>query len=76
MRTNKACPLYAGSTGPLAVALTEEQEEEIQREMTQEDEELVNLEDTKVTLSSKLIKVPTFKLKISIHPLLLQPIPG
>lgn len=57
MRTNKACPLYAGSTGPMTVALTEEQEEEIQREMTQEDEELVNLEDTKVTLSSKLIKV-------------------
>ncbi|XP_077286335.1 TATA-box binding protein associated factor 1 isoform X2 [Arctopsyche grandis] len=56
MRTNKACPLYSGSSGNMNVALTEEQEEEIQREFNQDDEELVNLEDTKVTLSGKLIK--------------------
>lgn len=41
----------------MSVALTEEQEEEIQREFNQDDEELVNLEDTKVTLSGKLVKV-------------------
>lgn len=57
MRTNKACPLYSGSSGNMSVALTEEQEEEIQREFNQDDEELVNLEDTKVTLSGKLVKV-------------------
>lgn len=43
----------------MSVALTEEQEEEIQREFNQDDEELVNLEDTKVTLSGKLVKVNT-----------------
>lgn len=65
MRTNKACPLYSGSSGNMNVALTEEQEDEIQRDFNQDDEELVNLEDTKVTLSGKLIKV-YFKLLCDI----------
>uniref|UniRef100_A0A146L8G5 Transcription initiation factor TFIID subunit 1 n=5 Tax=Lygus hesperus TaxID=30085 RepID=A0A146L8G5_LYGHE len=59
MRTNKACPMYSGSDKPLApmsVALTEEQEEEFEKELNMDDEDLVNVEGTKVTLSSKLIK--------------------
>lgn len=58
MRTNKACPLYT-NTGPapsLNVAMTEEQEEEIERELNADDEDLVNIDGTKVKLSGKLLK--------------------
>jgi transcription initiation factor TFIID subunit 1 len=41
---------------PLNVAVTEEQEEEIEKELNDDDEDLVNLDGTKVKLSSKLIK--------------------
>lgn len=59
MRTNKACPLYQGSTPnpPLNVAMTEEQEEEIEKQLNADDEDLVNVDGTKVKLSSKLLKV-------------------
>ncbi|XP_063240070.1 transcription initiation factor TFIID subunit 1 isoform X2 [Bacillus rossius redtenbacheri] len=58
MRTNKACPLYQSSAPPppMNVAMTEEQEEEIERELNTDDEDLVNVDGTKVKLSSKLIK--------------------
>ncbi|XP_067618163.1 transcription initiation factor TFIID subunit 1 isoform X3 [Eurosta solidaginis] len=59
MRTNKACPLYTGLQGPTNpsnVAVTEEQEEEIEKELNCEDDDLVNVDGTKVTLSSKLLK--------------------
>lgn len=59
MRTNKACPLYQGG-GPMApmnVAMTEEQEEEIEKEFIAEEEDLVNVDGTKVKLSGKLFKV-------------------
>ncbi|XP_066256544.1 transcription initiation factor TFIID subunit 1 [Euwallacea similis] len=59
MRTNKACPLYQGSGGtgtPMAVALSEEQEEEIEKQLNTDDEDLVNVDGTKVKLSSRLIK--------------------
>ncbi|KAL1517978.1 hypothetical protein ABEB36_001670 [Hypothenemus hampei] len=59
MRTNKACPLYqnSGAVGaPMSVALTEEQEEEIEKQLNTDDEDLVNIDGTKVKLSSKLIK--------------------
>ncbi|XP_055377436.1 transcription initiation factor TFIID subunit 1 [Condylostylus longicornis] len=59
MRTNKACPLYTGSFGPtppVNVAVTEEQEEEIEKELNADDEDLVNVDGTKVKLSSKLLK--------------------
>ena len=58
MRTNKACPLYQNATPapPMAVALTEEQEEEYEKQMFSEDEELVNVDGTKVKLSGKLVK--------------------
>ncbi|XP_026472569.1 transcription initiation factor TFIID subunit 1 [Ctenocephalides felis] len=58
MRTNKACPLYTGTmlNSQFNVAMTEEQEEEIQKEFTADDEDLVNVEGTKVKLSGKLLK--------------------
>nr|CAD7267846.1 unnamed protein product [Timema shepardi] len=58
MRTNKACPLYQPSAPapPLNVAMTEEQEEEIEKQLNADDEDLVNVDGTKVKLSSKLIK--------------------
>lgn len=62
MRTNKACPQYQinfpnDPKSRPSIALTEEQEEEIERTIIPEDEDLVNVEGTKVKLSSKLIKV-------------------
>lgn len=58
MRTNKACPLYTGTVPQpsLTVAMTEEQEEEIEKELNADDEDLVNVDGTKVKLSSKLLK--------------------
>lgn len=60
MRTNKACPKYTGiipPVSPVQVALTEEQEEEFEKELLGvEDEDLVNVDGTKVKLSSKLLK--------------------
>ncbi|XP_050421868.1 transcription initiation factor TFIID subunit 1-like [Adelges cooleyi] len=57
MRTNKACPQYnLNPNASVNVALTEEQEEEIEKQMNIEDEDLVNVDGTKVTLSSKLLK--------------------
>ncbi|XP_003436646.2 transcription initiation factor TFIID subunit 1 isoform X1 [Anopheles gambiae] len=59
MRTNKACPQYSGilATPSLNVAMTEEQEEEIEKELNADDEgDLVNVDGTKVKLSSKLLK--------------------
>lgn len=58
MRTNKACPLYTGTvpTPSLTVAMTEEQEEEIEKELNADDEDLVNVEGTKLKLSGKLLK--------------------
>ncbi|RZC33764.1 transcription initiation factor TFIID subunit 1, partial [Asbolus verrucosus] len=58
MRTNKACPLYqnTGSNAPMNVAMTEEQEEEIEKQLNTDDEDLVNIDGTKVKLSGKLLK--------------------
>ncbi|XP_049286152.1 transcription initiation factor TFIID subunit 1 isoform X2 [Anopheles funestus] len=59
MRTNKACPQYSGimATPSLNVAMTEEQEEEIEKELNADDEgDLVNVDGTKVKLSGKLLK--------------------
>ena len=60
MRTNKACPQYTGMIPQPAVnvAMTEEQEEEIEKDLFEhiDDEELVNVDGTKVKLSGKLIK--------------------
>ncbi|XP_053594523.1 transcription initiation factor TFIID subunit 1 [Microplitis demolitor] len=59
MRTNKACPLYQnsmGTTAPVNVAMTEEQEEEIEKQLNDDDQNLVNVDGTIVKLSSKVIK--------------------
>lgn len=59
-RTNKACPLYqnsGGSNAPMNVAMTEEQEEDIEKQLNTDDEDLVNVDGTKVKLSGKLLKV-------------------
>lgn len=58
MRTNKACPKYTGTFPEPSVNafLTEEQEEEIEKELNDEDEDLVNLDGTKVKLSGKILK--------------------
>ncbi|KAK7072813.1 Transcription initiation factor TFIID subunit 1 [Halocaridina rubra] len=59
MRTNKACPMYAGNTTatqPVSVAMTEEQEEEMEKDGIEESEELINVDGTKIKLSSKVIK--------------------
>ncbi|XP_056630576.1 transcription initiation factor TFIID subunit 1 isoform X2 [Diorhabda sublineata] len=59
MRTNKACPLYQNTTElnpPINVAMTEEQEEDIEKQLNTDDEDLVNVDGTKVKLSGKLLK--------------------
>lgn len=58
MRTNKACPLYTNimPSPSVNVAVTEEQEEEIAKELNADDEHLVNVDGTKVKLSGKLLK--------------------
>lgn len=64
MRTNKACPLYQNSgsnSAPMNVAMTEEQEEEIEKQLNTDDEDLVNVDGTKVKLSGKLLKVRLIK---------------
>ncbi|XP_034234543.1 transcription initiation factor TFIID subunit 1-like [Thrips palmi] len=52
-RGNKVCPQYCG---PVNVAMTEEEEEEYQRQMNVDDQNLVNVDGTKLKLSVKLIK--------------------
>lgn len=51
--------MYTGALGPspsLNVAMTEEQEEEIEKELNADDENLVNVDGTIVKLSGKLLK--------------------
>ncbi|KAK3914724.1 Transcription initiation factor TFIID subunit 1 [Frankliniella fusca] len=52
-RGNKACPQYFG---PMNVAMTEEEEEEYQRKMNVDDQNLINVDGTKLKISVKLIK--------------------
>ena len=59
MRTNKACPLYTGAQiqpSSMSVGTSEDQEEEVEKEQDCEDDDLVNVDGTKVTLSSKVLK--------------------
>lgn len=53
------------STIPLNVAMTEEQEEEIEKQLNTDDEDLVNVDGTKVKLSGKLLKVLSGIYKIA-----------
>ncbi|CAH0547721.1 unnamed protein product [Brassicogethes aeneus] len=58
MRTNKACPLYnnSGSNQTMNATLNEDQEEDLEKSLNTDDEDLVNVDGTKVKLSGKLIK--------------------
>ncbi|XP_035682645.1 transcription initiation factor TFIID subunit 1-like [Branchiostoma floridae] len=57
MRTNKECPLYERSHAPPShpVAMTEEQEEEVERYTIKEDENLIKVEGTKLILGKSLV---------------------
>ena len=60
MRTNKECPLYhrlegAATTAPITVAMSEEQEEALEKSDLV-DQDLINVEGTKVTISKQLVK--------------------
>jgi len=62
MRTNKECPIYqmnrAGGDKPVTqpVAMTEEQEEEIEKPSIPDNEDLIHIEGTKLKLSKQLIE--------------------
>ncbi|XP_017130744.1 transcription initiation factor TFIID subunit 1 isoform X3 [Drosophila elegans] len=59
MRTNKACPLYTGMQSSLSQSnpsLADDLDEQSEKEMTMDDDDLVNVDGTKVTLSSKVLK--------------------
>lgn len=60
MRTNKACPQYQNQATspapPVNVAMTQDEEEEIEKQMFTEDEQLVKVEGTKLQIAGKLIK--------------------
>ena len=61
MRTNKACPYYEKNNEvvpSMNVAMTEEEEVEIEKSLiVDDDEELVKIDGTKMQLSGKLFKV-------------------
>ncbi|XP_030565092.1 transcription initiation factor TFIID subunit 1 isoform X3 [Drosophila novamexicana] len=59
MRTNKACPLYTGMQSSLSQSnpsLADDMDEHSEKEMNMDDDDLVNVDGTKVTLSSKVLK--------------------
>ncbi|XP_059084202.1 transcription initiation factor TFIID subunit 1-like [Tigriopus californicus] len=61
MRTNKACPKFVGGEfdGPINVAMTERDEEELEKEIYMEEtaeESLINVDGTKMKLSGKVLK--------------------
>ncbi|GAB1303019.1 Transcription initiation factor TFIID subunit [Apodemus speciosus] len=59
MRTNKFCPLYYQTNAPPSnpVAMTEEQEEELEKTVIHNDnEELIKVEGTKIVLGKQLIE--------------------
>ncbi len=57
MRTNKECPMYSkgGNSAPVQVAMTEEQEEEEGKNIPL-DNNLINLEGTKLKLSKSILE--------------------
>nr|XP_018899978.1 PREDICTED: transcription initiation factor TFIID subunit 1-like [Bemisia tabaci] len=58
MRTNKTCPLYSATGGVPLSSLQQADEpiEDMPREINKEEEDLVNIDGTKLTVSSKVIK--------------------
>ncbi|XP_065160409.1 transcription initiation factor TFIID subunit 1 isoform X2 [Atheta coriaria] len=61
MRTNKACPLYQNSMaggGSMNTSLSEDQDDDMEKQVhTTDDEDLVNVDGTKVKLSKRLLSV-------------------
>lgn len=55
--TTTTIPAATTTPPPITVAMTEEQEEEIEKQLNTDDQDLVNIDGTKMKLSSKLIKV-------------------
>lgn len=45
------------SPAPSSIAMTEDQEEDFEKQIIPDDEDLVNIDGTKMKLSSKLLKV-------------------
>lgn len=56
MRTNRDCPKYNSFIPDNKVALTEEEEEDMERNMFHESQSLVKVEGTKMTFSRDLLK--------------------
>ncbi|KAF7268302.1 hypothetical protein GWI33_018568 [Rhynchophorus ferrugineus] len=58
MRTNKACPLYqnTGGNSSTHASFLDDPDEDIDKQLNTDDEDLVNVDGTKVKLSSKLLK--------------------
>ncbi|GBN25963.1 Transcription initiation factor TFIID subunit 1 [Araneus ventricosus] len=59
MRTNKSCPLYASSPSlpPIAVAMTEEEEEEaVEKTAALDEPDLLKIDETKIIISTKVVK--------------------
>ncbi|KPU79562.1 uncharacterized protein Dana_GF17182, isoform D [Drosophila ananassae] len=59
MRTNKACPLYTGMQSSLSQSnpsLADDMDDQSEKEMAMDDDDLVNVDGTKVTVSSKVLK--------------------
>uniref|UniRef100_UPI00358DE281 transcription initiation factor TFIID subunit 1-like isoform X2 n=1 Tax=Myxine glutinosa TaxID=7769 RepID=UPI00358DE281 len=58
MRTNKCCPLYHQTNAPPTnpVAMTEEQEEELEKTVIPDSEELIKVEGTKIVLGKQLLE--------------------
>lgn len=66
MRTNKACPMYSSIPGPMpqpvSISTSEEHEEPVKHSVIEEPDELVNVDGTKIKLSSKVMKVRFYYL--------------
>lgn len=59
-RTNKACPLYqqtASGNSSMNASMNEDQEEEMEKIINTDDEDLVNVDGTKLKLSGKIVRV-------------------
>lgn len=74
LRTNKACPLYqnTGSNQQMNVSLSEDQDDEIEKQLNTDDEDLVNVDGTKVKLSGKLLKVGGTLIIITTNIIMLE----
>ena len=68
MRTNKECPLYnkSSNAAPIPVAVTEEQEEEIEQELNLVDQDLINVEGTTLKISKQVIERSVWNNRVCV----------